>query len=156
MAERLKDEIGQRAPFPSVEAEAALNIIRTADAYDRQTAELLKPFALTPTQYNALRILRGAGDDGLTCTAVSERMVTRDPDVTRLFDRLEARGLVERARHAADRRAVIARITPSGRDLLAQIDAPIVEFHRSRLGHLGDDRLRQLITLLEDAREGLK
>ncbi|MFI5235677.1 MAG: MarR family winged helix-turn-helix transcriptional regulator [Gemmatimonadales bacterium] len=155
MTGKLKTEIGQGIPFPSLEAEAALNIVRTADAYLRLMAKALKPAGLTPTQYNALRILRGAGAAGHTCTAVSERMLTRDPDVTRLLDRLEKRGLVERERHPQDRRAIVVHITEAGRQLLEQLDAPMAEVPRQQLGALGAERLKDLITLLEASREGL-
>ena len=116
-------------------------------------AEILKPWGLTPTQYNALRILRGAGERGHTCTAVSDRMLTRDPDVTRLIDRLEARHLVARTRDPDDRRAVMIRLTDAGRKLVDQLDAPIDAMHRTQLSHLGAQRLQQFIALLEAARE---
>lgn len=153
MSGKLNTEIAQQRPFPTIEEEAALNIVRTADALGRHMAEILKPWGLTPTQYNALRILRGAGERGHTCTAVSDRMLTRDPDVTRLIDRLEARGLVGRTRDPDDRRAVMIRLTTAGRELVDQLDAPVDEMHRKQLSHLGADRLQELIALLEAARE---
>lgn len=155
MTGKLNEEITQRLPFPSLEEEAALNIVRTADAYQRHVAEILKPWGLTPTQYNALRILRGAGERGHTCTAVSDRMLTRDPDVTRLIDRLEARHFVARTRDPDDRRAVMIRLTDAGRELVDQLDAPIQEMHLQQLSHLGPDRLHDLIALLETSREKL-
>ena len=153
MTGKLSEEITQQRPFPSLEEEAALNLLRTADAFQRHVAEILKPWGLTPTQYNALRILRGAGERGHTCTAVSDRMLTRDPDVTRLIDRLEARHLVARTRDPDDRRAVMIRLTDAGRKLVDQLDAPIDAMHRTQLSHLGAQRLQQFIALLEAARE---
>jgi MarR family transcriptional regulator, organic hydroperoxide resistance regulator len=148
----LREEIKQSKPFESLETEAFLNLQRTADALLRGVEELLKPWGLTQTQYNALRILRGAGERGLLCREVGERMVTRDPDVTRLLDRLDSRGLIERSRDPRDRRVIITRITESGLKVLAGIDAPLQELHRQQLGHLGGKNVHQLIRLLEAAR----
>ena len=153
MTGKLGEEIAQHQPFPTLEEEAALNILRTADAYDRHVSSILKPWRLTPTQYNALRILRGADERGHTCSAISRRMLTRDPDVTRLIDRLEARHLVARTRDPDDRRAVMIRLTDEGRALVDQLDAPIETMHLAQLSHLGPDKLRELITLLEASRE---
>src|SRR5690606_2268200 len=107
----LLTEIKQRKPFACREEAVYLSIIRTADKLGRRFSEMMKSVDLSPTQYNVLRILRGAGGDGLACGAISERMVTRDPDITRLLDRLEKRGLVARSRDKEDRRVVTARIT---------------------------------------------
>ncbi|MGH7405585.1 MAG: MarR family transcriptional regulator, partial [Candidatus Methylomirabilales bacterium] len=104
-------------------------------------------------QYNVLRILRGAGPDGLACREVCERMITRDPDVTRLVDRLEARGLIARERDRRDRRVVMVRITEGGLRLLRRLDDPITHLHTQNLGHLGTKRLQALVELLELARE---
>jgi DNA-binding MarR family transcriptional regulator len=153
MAKRLRDEIRQHKPFESLEEEALLNVLRTADVLIQRLTAVLKPFNLSHSQYNVLRILRGAGADGLACQDVAERMITRDPDVTRLLDRLEARGLVTRARDQKDRRVVVARITPEGERLLEALDQPIAEGDRQPLRHLGEQRLRTLIQLLELARE---
>ncbi len=152
---KLREEIQQAKPFPSLEAEAVLNIQRTADALDTAFAAMLAAEAsVTPAQYNVLRILRGAGADGLACKAIAARAVTRVPDITRLLDRLEPRGLITRERSAPDRRIVRARITESGLALLAGLDGPVEDFNRNRLGHLGTRKLRTLIRLLEEAREG--
>jgi MarR family transcriptional regulator, organic hydroperoxide resistance regulator len=153
MARRLREEIQQRDPFESLEQEALLSVLRTADVLMQQITAVLKPFNLSHSQYNALRILRGAGADGLACQEVAERMITRDPDITRLLDRLEARGLVTRTRDQKDRRVVVARITPEGERLLEGLDQPIAEVDRQPLQHLGEQRLRTLIQLLELARE---
>ena len=91
---------------------------RTADRLHWRLSEMLKPHGLSPTQYNALRILRGAGDEGRSCSEIAERMINRDPDITRLVDRLERRGLVARSREGRDRRVITTRITPAGLELL--------------------------------------
>ena len=111
---RLQTEIQQTKPFESFEEETFLNLQRTAEALMHGLEAGLKPAGLSPSQYNVLRILRGAGAEGLACGGIAERMVTRDPDMTRLLDRLEARGLVMRARDRADRRVITVRITPEG------------------------------------------
>src|SRR4051812_98410 len=118
----LKTELKQDKDFGSLEEEVFLNLQRTSDALMRGLVDALKAADLTPTQYNALRILRGAGEEGILCREVGERMVTRDPDVTRLLDRLESRGLVERTRASHDRRAIIARIRDSGLTTLTIVD----------------------------------
>lgn len=110
----LQEEIKQSIPFKSRRVEAFLNLIRTADLFNRRETEFLKPFNLTPSQYNVLRILRGAGPDGLPCSEISERMIARDPDVTRLLDRMEAKDLVRRSRDQRDRRVVTTTITDTG------------------------------------------
>src|SRR5581483_7743845 len=126
MSGRLKTEIKQTKPFESLETEALLNVARTADFLMRPGAELLKEHDLSPTQYNALRILRGAGKAGLACSEVGERMINKDPDITRLLDRLEERGLVTRARDAHDRRVVTAKITAKALQMLAALDEPVL------------------------------
>jgi DNA-binding MarR family transcriptional regulator len=139
-------------PSRSLEQEAYLSLRRTADVLARSTEEALKPFGISGTQYNILRILRGAGTDGLCCREAAERMLTHDPDVTRLLDRLERRGLVVRTRASADRRVITARITPEGSQMLAKLDKPIEECHHRQLGHLGPSRLALLVELLAFAR----
>jgi DNA-binding MarR family transcriptional regulator len=131
-----------------------LSLLRTAEWLSRGVTETLSRADLTPTQYNALRILRGAGQEGVSCSEVSERMVTKDSDITRLLDRLEARGLVSREREAKDRRRIVTRITNEGLHVLAELDAPIAEAHRSRLSHLGEKQLASLGKLLEAVRNG--
>jgi len=153
MKTRLRDEIKQLRPFDSLEQEALLNVLRTADALIQQLGAVLKPFKLSHSQYNVLRILRGASSDGLACQEISERMISRDPDITRLLDRLEARDLVTRTRDQKDRRVVMVRITPEGLRLLDTLHKPIAEVDRSALQHLGEQQLRTLIQLLELARE---
>ena len=114
---------------------------------------VLKAEDLSLTQYNILRILRGS-PQGLPSGEIASRMITRDPDVTRLLDRMEKRGLVSRSRESRDRRLVLARITPEGLKLVNRLDEPVQKIHRKQLGHMGKDRLRALAELLAAARSG--
>ncbi len=156
MPDRLQREIHQSKPFECLEVEATISLARTADALLRDLEGFLKSAGLSPTQYNVLRILRGAAPAGLACWEIAERMITRDPDITRLLDRLEKRGLVERTREARDRRVVTTRIRPAGLQLLKNLDRPVVDLNRRRLSHMGTRRLRSLLALLERARCGPK
>ena len=133
------------------EEAAFLDLLRTSDMLSRPVAQLLKGEDLSLTQYNVLRILRGAAE-GLTCGEIGNRMITRDPDITRLLDRLETRTLVTRCREAGDRRTVRAQIAPDGLELLARLDDPVQAMHRKLLGHLSPERLRILTTLLAACR----
>jgi DNA-binding MarR family transcriptional regulator len=135
----------------SPEEATFLDLLRTTDMLSRGLVGVLKTEDLSATQYNVLRILRGA-PDGLPCGEIASRMITRDPDVTRLLDRLEKRKLISRCRETKDRRTVMARITPEGLTLLARLDEPVQAGHRKQLGHLGRDRLRALTDLLQTAR----
>ena len=137
---------------PCPEELTFLELCRTADILSRRVAEVLKAEELSSNQYNVLRILRGA-PDGLPCGEIGNRMITRDPDITRLLDRLEKRNLISRHRESRDRRMVMARIAPEGVQLLARLDEPVREAHRNQLGHLGRERLSALNELLEVARE---
>jgi DNA-binding MarR family transcriptional regulator len=143
--------IRQGKPFASVEQEAFLALCRAAADLQQAVAELLRPSGLSASQYNVLRILRGAGEQGLSCGEVVERLIARDPDVTRLLDRLERRAYVSRAREATDRRVVTTRITERGLEVLSALDGPIAALHERQLGHLGPMKLRQLVRLLEEA-----
>jgi DNA-binding MarR family transcriptional regulator len=154
MPRGLQAELKQKIPFASREAEAYLSLLRTSDALQTQVEAQLKEFGLTGTQYNALRILRGAGPEGLPCREIGERMITRDPDVTRLLDRLEDRGFVQRARAKHDRRVIYGKITAAGLKLLREMDAPLEKFGREMLRHVGQEKLKQLIELLELVRRG--
>jgi DNA-binding MarR family transcriptional regulator len=133
------------------EESAYLELLKTADILSRNLSSLLKTEDLSSTQYNVLRILRGA-PEGLPCGEIGNRMITRDPDITRLLDRLEKRGLISRHRETKDRRLVTARITPGGIQLLSQMDEPVRQAHRTQLGHLGRERLKALTDLLQVAR----
>ena len=150
---RLADEIKQTKPFETPEDEAFVSVLRTAEAFLWREAEFLKAYEVTFSQYNVLRILRGAEPAGLICREIGERMIARDPDVTKLLDRLEARGLIRRDREEKDRRVVVVRITREGLALVKQIDAPMLKLTGEILGHLGERKLRTLIRLLDEARE---
>jgi DNA-binding MarR family transcriptional regulator len=113
---------------------------------------MLRPFGVSATQFNVLRILRGAGPDGLCRNEVRDRLVTRMPDVTRLLDRMEEAGLVNRVRSTSDRRQVRTQLTPRGREVVDALDAPVADEHHRRLGHLSAEQLRTLIDLLTAAR----
>ena len=154
MTEKLKDEIKQTRPFNSLEQEAMLSIHRTDAVLSYAIIEALKPFDITPTQYNVLRILRGARPDGLCREDIRQRLISQVPDVTRLLDRMEEAGLVGRERDSADRRLVTSRITDKGLTILAKLDDPIAKAHEQQLGHMTRAELRTLITLLGKAREG--
>lgn len=152
MTGRLKREIKQNRPFSSLQEEVVLGLVRTADQLMVPFSEALREANLSLSQYNILRILRGAGEEGLPCGEISERMVRRDPDLTRLLDRLEARGLVTRARGTADRRVVLAIIAEEGLRLLDELDEPIRKSTKTALAHMPSARLRELCELLEEAR----
>ena len=136
-------------PAPSLEESAYVALLRTADRLQARVADWLKPHGLSPTQYNALRILRGAGAEGLPCSQIGERMLTHDPDITRLVDRLQKRRLVVRNRDSRDRRVVRARITPLGLDLLGALDKPLREFVRGLAAPASAEHLRSLLKTCE-------
>jgi len=148
----LQSQLKQSKPFRSLREEVFLNVVRTATELQAYFAELLRAHDLSSPQYNVLRILRGAGDEGLHSGEIGERMVSRDPDVTRLLDRMERRGLIARLRGTTDRRVVSAHLTGEGRRLVDALDAPVAEMHARRLGHLSEQELRTLSDLLERAR----
>ena len=154
MSTDLRVEIKQQAPFRSREEEAFLNLLRTSALLEHAAASYLKEHGLTLTQYNALRILRGAGPEGLCRHEISKRMIKPVTDATRLLDRMAAAGWVERDREDGDRRFVTARITKRGLDLLAALDAEVTHFHRDRLGHMSEQELAELIRLSGRARAG--
>jgi len=156
MARGLQAELKQRIPFRSREQEAYLSLLRTTDALQSSIEAKLQEFGLTGTQYNALRILRGAGSDGLPCSEIGERMITRDPDVTRLLNRLEKRGFVTRTRAKSDRRVIYGKISNAGLKLLREMDEPLEKFGREMLKHVAQDKLQHLIDLLELVRSGAR
>ncbi|MEM7357249.1 MAG: MarR family transcriptional regulator, partial [Acidobacteriota bacterium] len=139
--------------FRSLGQEAVLGLLRTTDLVRRKFASILGPKGLTQQQYNVLRILRGAGDDGLPTLTIAERMVERTPGITRLIDRLTGKELVERERAADDRRCVVCRITPSGLELLAGLEEPMGQADDDILSILNQREQRQLIRLLDRIRE---
>jgi DNA-binding MarR family transcriptional regulator len=148
----LKLEIAQEPPFFSVEEEALLNILRTSDAMHRAFHRKTRNWGVTSTQYNVLRILRGAQPQGLNCSAIGDRMITAEPDITRLLSRLKALKLVRQQRDKNDRRVVWTQISPTGLQLLAQMDPVIQKAPVELLGHLDKVELAELIRLLELAR----
>ncbi|MGE0193613.1 MAG: MarR family winged helix-turn-helix transcriptional regulator [Planctomycetota bacterium] len=152
-ARTLSEELKLSRPFPSVGTEAYLSLVRTAHLLQDETAALLRTQDLSLPQYNVLRILRGAGETGLPCLGVGERMVARVPDVTRLIGRLEDRGLVHRERSQADRRVVTVRITPEGLERLAGLDVPLRELHDGQLAPLSAKEQKLLLDLLQRLRE---
>jgi len=153
MPSALERELKQGRPFPSRAAETLVSILRTAAILDHQVQELLRPFGITPTQHNALRILRGAGTPGLCGREVAERLVARVPDVPRLLERLETMVLIRRERDPEDRRHVTATITAKGLALLDQVAPAIDAFERDRLGRLSDRTLAAVIDGLAAIRD---
>jgi DNA-binding MarR family transcriptional regulator len=145
-------ELRQTRPATAIEEEAYLNLVRTSNVMWQDVAELLRTHDLTPTQYNALRILRGAGAEGLTCGEMRDRMVTIESDVTRLLDRMERRGMLERWRTEDDRRVVRSRITAKGLGILAALDDPLTTLHRRQFHQLGAEEVGELVSLLEKVR----
>ena len=139
----------RRTPLP--EEAAYIDLVRTTDLLSRPLARLLKAEDISPAQYNVLRILRGS-PEGLTCGEIGNRMITKDPDITRLLDRLEKRRLISRHRGEKDRRVVLTRITAGGMELLGRLDQPVRDTHRRLLGHLGMEQLQTLRELLQVCR----
>ncbi len=149
----LKSEIAQQLPFSSDEEEALLNLMRTSDCVQRVFQRRTRDWGVTSTQYNVLRILRGAGGQGLTCSAIGDRMITAEPDITRLLARLKVMKLIRQQRDKHDRRALWTHISAAGLELLGKMDAVIEQIPRDLLGHLDRKDLSELIRLLELARK---
>ncbi|HEY7614925.1 MAG TPA: MarR family transcriptional regulator [Gemmatimonadales bacterium] len=156
MAKSIQEELRQRKPYRTLEQEASVSLARTAALIEYAAADVLRAHGLTPTQYNVLRILRGAEPHGLGRNAVRERLVFPVSDVTRLLDRLVDMGLVVRTRGREDRRVVLSRITDAGFDRIAPLDSVIERLHRRQLGRLGPRKLRELLALLAEARESIR
>ena len=153
---KLKEELKQHKPFRNLPEEAVLNVWRTGDYMARRLQALLKTRSISQTQYNVLRIMRGAGADGLACGEIGGRMLTQDPDITRLLDRLVRRGLARRTRLRQDRRVILARITPAGIRLLAELETPVAKLIDQIVGHMAKSQLEELIALLEKLRDASK
>ena len=136
---------------PSLEAKLFVALLRLADRLAQDGELLIKSYGLTATQYNVLRILRGAGPDGLPCKRIGDRMISRDPDMTRLLDRMEKRSLVTRERQSEDRRVIKTRITPAGLEILKKLDAPVDELHKKQFRHISAAKLKALADVLEEA-----
>ena len=139
-------------PVLPLEDSVFIALHKTADSLGVEAEQLLKAHGLTGTQYNVLRILRGAEPEGLPCRAIGERMISHDPDMTRLLDRMEKRGLISRARQTDDRRVIKTRISPAGLALLKSLDQPVRELHKRQFHHLPAARLKTLAELLEEVR----
>jgi len=150
----LKLEIVQEPPFSSVEEEALLNLLRTSDCLQRAFHLKTRDWGVTSTQYNVLRILRGAQPHGLTCSAIGSRMITAEPDITRLLARLKGLKLIQQRRDRHDRRVVWTQISAAGLELLREMDPVIQRIPGELLGHLRGAELAELIRLLELARSG--
>ena len=153
MSSALAAELKQNKPFASLEEEAALSISRTAAVLEHRVSQHLKVHGLTPSQYNVLRILRGAGPEGLCRNEVGARLVNQVPDVTRLLDRMEDTGLISRQRGSEDRRYVTTRISRKGLDLVDKLDQPMRDLLNTLLGHVGDKNLRAVVDGLAAVRE---
>ncbi len=149
MKQKRPNNGASREPKSTLEARVFVNLLRASDSLTRGAEALLKPSGLSGTQYNVLRILRGAGPAGLLCREIGCRMISRDPDITRLLDRMETRGLISRTRGEEDRRVVKTRITPEGLRVLEGLDAPVQELHRRQLHRLPVAQLQKLSRLLE-------
>jgi|RhiMethySRZTD1v2_1073278.scaffolds.fasta_scaffold60753_2 DNA-binding MarR family transcriptional regulator len=141
---------GKRSPRQAANVEVHIAIVKASTRLMDEFSAIVKPVDLSLSQYNVLRILRGAGPEGATCGEVVERLIQRDPDVTRLLDRLEKRGLIDRGRDLEDRRVVRTRITQTGLDLIASLDDTVNDLHHRLVGHLSDKQLADLRRLLEE------
>ncbi len=156
MPNKMLGEIKQTRPFTSQEQEAALNVLRTADALKRGVDLLLKRHRISSAQYNVLRILRGAGAQGIHCGGIAERLITAEPDITRLLTRMEKLGLLVRRRTADDRRVVMATATPRGLRLLDEVERPLQKLQKQQFALLSEDEIEALIGGLEKVRESIE
>ncbi len=138
---------------PPFEDRVFVAVLKAADHLGQHAEQLLKSHGLTGTQYNVLRILRGAGRDGLPCRSISDRMISHDPDMTRLLDRMEKRAWITRERQKDDRRVVKARITPQGLEILKKLDQPVHDMHKQQFRHMSTTKLKQLAELLGECQQ---
>ena len=141
---------GKKRGSASLETRVFVALLRAAERLSQDAEQLVKEYGLTGTQYNVLRILRGAEPAGLPCKGISDRMISHDPDMTRLLDRMEKRGLITRERQFDDRRVVKTRITSEGLDILRKLDAPVQDLHRRQFRNISGDRLKVLAAALEE------
>jgi DNA-binding MarR family transcriptional regulator len=153
MPSRLEAELKQTRPFVRKTAEAMASVMRTAAVLDHVLNDALKPYRITATQYNVLRILRGAGKRGLCGREIGERLISRVPDVSRLLDRMETTGLMTRERDPDDRRHVTARASPKGLKLLVAVEPTLEGVERKRFGRLSSGALEAVIEGLAAVRE---
>lgn len=148
----LQSELKKRRPFDSVEQEAMLSILRTSDLLENRVARLLREYELTPSQYNAMRIMRGEGVP-MPCLEVADRMIQVAPAITRVIDQLLRRELIKKTQSEQDRRVFLVELTASGKSLLRKLDTPILELHQSLLGHVPKKVLKSLVQVLQVVRE---
>jgi DNA-binding MarR family transcriptional regulator len=148
----LQEELGKPYPFQMLEQETYLNLVRTHAVFDGEIAELFKQYQLSQPLYNVLKVVARMGEEGMPSQSIAQYMVTRDPDITRLVDRLQKDGLIERERDERDRRVVRIRITPSGLQMIQQLDPLIWDLHHQQFGHLDKEKLKLLNDLLVEAR----
>ena len=141
---------GKKRGSASLETRVFVALLRAAERLSQDAEQLVKEYGLTGTQYNVLRILRGAEPAGLPCKGISDRMISHDPDMTRLLDRMEKRGMITRERQFDDRRVVKTRITLEGLDILRRLDAPVQDLHRRQFRNISGDRLKVLAAALEE------
>jgi MarR family transcriptional regulator, organic hydroperoxide resistance regulator len=140
-------------PTAQLEAHIFVTLLKAADSLSQEAEQLIKAGGLTPSQYNVLRILRGAEPDGLLCRGISDRMISRDPDMTRLLDRMEKHNLITRERQKEDRRVIKTRITTEGLKLLKTLDRPVHELHKNQFRHMSSAHLKQLVELLAEVQK---
>ena len=150
----LRQQLKKKGPFDSLEQEAMLSILRTSDLLENRLARLLREYDLTPSQYNAMRIMRGEGEP-MPCLEVAQRMIQVAPAITRVVDQLVGRGLITKQQSSEDRRVFLVELTASGTRLLKKLDEPIQSLHQSLLGHVSKSDLKMLNGILEIAREGI-
>ena len=155
MPTTLRDELHQQKPFTSLREEALLSIARTEAVTREKLERVLAPHGLSMTQYNVLRILRGAGPEGLCRNEIGERLIARMPDVSRLLDRMEAAGFVSRVRSSDDRRLVNTMLTAAGRSVVNALDGDVAAYQDAQMGLLTDAQLRSLIRLLGLVRQAI-
>ena len=150
----LRQQLKKKGPFDSIEQEAMLSILRTSDLLENRLARLLRQYDLTPSQYNAMRIMRGEGEP-MPCLEVAERMIQVAPAITRVVDQLVGRGLIDKQQSNQDRRVFLVELTAAGTRLLKKLDEPIKLLHQSLLGHVSKPDLKTLSRILETARQGI-
>lgn len=153
MGSKLQEEIKQSRPFATLEEEVLLNLRRSADYVNHYFQQLIKPLGLTSTQYNVLRILRGAGEEGLRCSEIGERLVSSDPDITRLLSRLQKQKYIRRKRNPKDRRVIYAMITAEGLKVLQDLDPVVIDAGKALLQHMNKEKQTTLLALLEEIRQ---
>lgn len=134
----------------SLEAQVFVALLRAAERLGQDAEQLIKEYSLTGTQYNVLRILRGAEPEGLACKGIGDRMISHDPDMTRLLDRMEKRELITRERQTEDRRVVKTRITAQGLELLKKLDSPVLDLHKRQFRNISAATLKALAGTLDE------